>query len=60
MKPHDRNKTFEAILRGDDVEAKDVGLAIEDAVRRGEQIPPGVLFYAVALMREMDTADETA
>jgi hypothetical protein len=57
MKPHDRNKTFEAILRGDDVEAKDVGLAIEDAIRRGEKIPPGVLFYAAALMRKMGTAE---
>jgi hypothetical protein len=57
MKPRNRNETFDAILRGDDVEAEDLGLAIEDAIRRGEKIPPGVLFYAAALMRKMGTAE---
>ena len=54
MDPHTMEWMFQAILRGDDVAAEDLGRAIDCALRHGKTIPPGVLFYAAATIRKMD------
>jgi len=48
------NEIFESILLGNDVSADDLAKAIDDAVRRGHPIPPGVLFYVAAMLRYID------